>query len=221
MKKPFATAFWTALAATSLAPNAARANLDSRAWFEAGGRLEIDPIFQVDLDQHLRLDNGMARIDQLRTEVQPELEVLEWLSVHVGYMFIYVPHRRDSYEHRFTLGTAFEARFEPIRLDYRLRYQLEVGREQEYQHISRHRGRVRWRATEDFTPFTSIEAFIGHDGPSPFELDAWRLVLGTEYELGDHSIALFGAYEHEGKNQSFIVGLDYQFTVSLDPSDAE
>lgn len=172
----------------------ARAQSDSQLWLEGGVAHDVGRV-TLAFDQHLRFDDGMARVGSIMPEPSVSLRLERWLRLGVGYRLQYERNRDGVFETRHRLQLFARARTDlgKVRLEYRLQLQEQVRPDdnQLYRHSLRNRVTLSYRGQPRWTPSAELELHHDLDNGDAIHLDKVWLTVGVERQLGRYDAELY------------------------------
>jgi Protein of unknown function (DUF2490) len=189
----------TALSLLLLLSSTAAAD-DWQLWTEAGVRVKLSERFRLKVNQHLRIHEDVSTLEKIMPEAIVAYRAQKFLRIALGYRFIaeLVERNDEGYIdtwHRAFLDAKLRGRWKPFGLDYRLRFQEQLGYPREddgelkAKHTIRNKLSASWDVGAGFEPFVLGELFNRVDDPDGI-WHKWRAGLGVDYELEDHDLTL-------------------------------
>jgi hypothetical protein len=179
---------------TNPAAAQARDPADGELWTALGLRLKMPQKLSATLTQHLRMDEGMSRLDVASSELALRYRPSGWWQIEGGYRYER-EHDNDAVfqdRHRFFANTRFERKFEPLKLQLRIQWQEQLRDERDdgtpTRHILRTRAKLALRKVPGIDPYASVEIFQRLDGqdrdvPSG-TVQKLRFKVGFERRIG-------------------------------------
>lgn len=190
---------------------------EAELWTFLGLGADLPHDFGLQLETEVRFDDNISRFSESNTSLSFKWRARRWLHVGAGYRFRY--RHNGEIENRGYSDIVTRQRFGPLRLDQRLRIQLD-HRPSGLGLSGRARLRARFRTGTFLRPFISAEASVRMAG---FANEGrgyrkTRITAGTELHFDPVDISLF--YRLDIVNEQVlelhhIVGLGLTWTLDL------
>ena len=196
---------------------------DARLWVQTGVRFKPKKKINIELTQHLRMRYNMSSLASLNTDIETSWRAEKWLRIGGGYRLNGDGNKDGQLRafHRFHAFARVAEKFGPIRLSYRLQYQLKLEPEDSeltVYNTLRNKAGMEVDTDTDFSPGLSVELFKRFGANDPFGLERFRLTAGIEYKPNKrHVFEMFYRLQLplDGSDDAtqHIVGLGYQLRV--------
>jgi hypothetical protein len=197
---------------------------EAELWFGFGARYELIDELRLGVEQQIRLDQNLTRVETLLSDLSLRYTPIRWLRLAVGYRFAVASNDDNEHQlrHRVNVSVGTRHRFRPLILRFRLRYQEEARVEDEedteWVHTARFRIEAQVRHVPVIDPFVGIEAFVRiADDDGAFILRKLRGTLGFSFEASVVEVGL--AYRLEGDliERSLAHIILVSWTFDIDP----
>ncbi len=200
----------------------AHAESDVQLWFEAGLTKRVTRRIDVSLDQMLRFDQDVSRVEAVMPEAAATYRFHRMFRMSVGYRFIY---GRDGDGEMVLRNRAFiDARLRhdvgPVQLTYRLRFQEEVRGSfspEDLRHTLRNKLEGTLKLRKRWDASLSGETFHRLGDGDAVHLRRIRLLAGISYDRKKHTTTVFYGIEVAQVDPTaptpHIIGVDYAFAL--------
>lgn len=210
-------------------------NKDFAIWSSVGVKYAPIKNLKFGVEQHIRLKEQAAEVDEYFTEIQAEFEVFKNFEIGQAFRFIRENDnvgKKQGYEKHFRFSTDLNYNFDVKRfnLSFRFRYQNKRELDLEDGSLDTPAETLRFKTAVEYNikkwpldPKLAVEIFNkereGYSLISGAKLSRYRVTLATSYSL--KKFGKFGIYYRYQKNtridndfQTNILGFKYSYSIN-------
>lgn len=196
---------------------------DAQVWINAGMRYKPTKKVSLNVNQHLRLDQNVSRVQGILTDLSVSWRAKKWFRLGGGYRF-QMDSNKDGLllpGHRLHIQARLKHGFGPVDLSYRLRFQETLEHDEgeiDARHTMRNRIGVDFDTNTIVTPGLSAELYTRFADKEPVLLKKLRITTGFDIKpTKSHVLTVYyrlhvPIYEKDDP-KDHIVGLGYQYRI--------
>ncbi|MBN2613645.1 MAG: DUF2490 domain-containing protein [Bacteroidales bacterium] len=192
---------------------------DKELWSGATFKLDINKDLRVDVEEQVRFNNNISRMNVLISEAGVLYDLNKHFSVKGSFRYSYDPESHNKYRYTADMIYEWSKKGFPLDFKYRLRFQQTFEEHtRESESYFRNKVSVDYNMTKFVDPYISFEPYFKLNGFN--EITNYRFAIGLDWDVyKDLSLETFYMFENEfGEPKpklSSIIGLGLSYRLEI------
>jgi len=191
-----------------------KAQTDLGLWSNLAVEKEISKKMDIQLEEELRFNNNVTRLNSLLTEASLSYKINKYYSLGASYRFTYYTENR--FGNRFTLSNQVKYTLKDFTLNYRLNLQTDFSTVDPVEYKIRNKFGVDYKFNKHWGIGLAGELFYSfYYNRSMF--DRYRLAFGVDHKINKHhkisgSLMFQREFNVANPEADVVLGIGYKYS---------